>query len=103
LIDTLDMIWMDTDMLGRFAASVVYIARKEKTGAERSRAEQSRAEHSRARRTIERTKAVLRFSHAGNRHAGMLELGVAMAMAMAMAMYGWRASGLASSATWLLL
>jgi hypothetical protein len=83
LIDTLDMIWMDTDMLGRFAASVVYIARKEKTGAERSR----------ARRTIERKrKVVLRFSHAGNRHAGMLELGVAMAMAM----YGWRASQRAS-------
>jgi hypothetical protein len=93
------MIWMDTDMLGRFAASVVYIVRKEKMGAKRSR-----AEHSRARRTIERRrKAVLRFSHAGNRHAGMLELGVAMAMAMAMAMYGWRASRLASSATWLLL
>jgi hypothetical protein len=70
---------MDTDMLGRFAASVVYIARQEKTGAERSR-----AEHSRARRTIERRKVVVRFSHAGNRHADMLELGVAMAMAMAM-------------------
>jgi hypothetical protein len=74
---------MDTDMLGRFAASVVYIARKEKMGAKRSR----------ARRTIERKrKVVLRFSHAGNRHAGMLELGVAMAMAM----YGWRASQRAS-------
>jgi hypothetical protein len=35
------MIWMDTDMLGRFAASVVYIAREEKTRAEQSRARQS--------------------------------------------------------------